>query len=432
MDKIIRFLTDTGIIINSENHPFIIEQFISEMQRGLAGKTSSLKMIPSHYSARHHLSRIPVIVIDAGGTRLRTGLFTVNPQNIIIIKRYQETVLPGIREEVEKEFFFDVIANQIEPLAHEADRIGFCFSYPMEQLVNLDGKVINLTKEIKINNIVGENIGANLKKSLLRKNISVKKIAVLNDTIATLLAGIDYKQSPSFPSNIGLVAGTGTNIAYVENNADIKKIDTDHGFQIINCESGGFDKFTTSEIDTILDKKSDNPGFQKLEKTVSGRYLGNLVHLTLKYLSTHRLISDKLSSFTENVPRINTEDISDWIRKRDKSQNIFSETLYMTNISKFDQEQLLAIINHIINRSAQLTALCCCAIILKKNLGSTPQTPARIIYEGSLIKHFPAYLKKFQHTLNSSLEKHGEKHLKIFYTKNPSLKGSGLAAHFLD
>jgi len=432
MDKVTQFLKDNGFIINPENHSFIIEQFISEMNRSLEGTTSSLKMIPSHYSVGYPTPHVPVIVIDAGGTRLRTGLLTVNSQKNVTLKRYQETILPGIGDCVEKDFFFDVIASQIEPLTTESEKIGFCFSYPMKPLADRDGVVMNLTKEIKIKNIMGEKVGANLRKSLLRKNIVIKNIAVLNDTIATLLAGTNFKKIHSFPSTIGLIVGTGTNMAYIENNEAIKKIKFKEGAQIINCESGGFNKFESTAIDSILDSKSENPGLQKLEKTVSGRYLGKLIHLTLKHLSAQKLISNKLSIFTEKVHQINIEDISDWIPKRDKSQNIFSKTLRMTNVSKSDIQILFSIINHMISRSAQLVALGCCAVIIKQNLGVKSQEPVHIIYEGSLIKHFPSYFEKFKNFLESSLEMYGKKHLKLTYIKNSSLIGSGIAALLME
>ena len=92
MDKIIQFLTDTGIIINPENHPFIIEQFISEMERGLAGKTPSLKMIPSHYAIGHRFSHTPVIK-KAGMVNMAPAA-RASPTAPVVLARFSSKIVP--------------------------------------------------------------------------------------------------------------------------------------------------------------------------------------------------------------------------------------------------------------------------------------------------------------------------------------------------
>ena len=45
---------------------------------------------------------------------------------------------------------------------------------------------------------------------------------------------------------------------------------------VINMESGGFNRLPFSKYDDAIDACSEQPGAQRLEKMVSGRYLGML------------------------------------------------------------------------------------------------------------------------------------------------------------
>jgi hexokinase len=85
---------------------------------------------------------------------------------------------------------------------------------------------------------------------------------LLNDTVATLLAGRAETSGRRFDSYIGFILGTGTNTAYVEQNANIKKatdLDPDKS-QIVNVESGGFGKAPRGKVDPAFDAASVSPG----------------------------------------------------------------------------------------------------------------------------------------------------------------------------
>ena len=106
----------------------------------------------------------------------------------------------------------------------------------------------------------------------------------MNDTVGTLVA-YAYSDPKTF---MGVILGTGTNAAYVE---DIKQIikwrggDVPSGAMIVNMEWGGFDNerliLPLTKYDRQLDKESLFPGTQTFEKLVSGMYLGELVRLVL-------------------------------------------------------------------------------------------------------------------------------------------------------
>jgi hexokinase len=102
------------------------------------------------------------------------------------------------------------------------------------------------------------------------RGIARKKIVLLNDTVATLLAGVAEGAKRGAKGYVGFILGTGTNTAYLENG------------EVINVESGGFDKLPTTEMDRELDATTNNPGKQIFEKMMSGTYLGEVTLAALK------------------------------------------------------------------------------------------------------------------------------------------------------
>ena len=103
------------------------------------------------------------------------------------------------------------------------------------------------------------------------------KITVVNDTVATLLAGKAIEKGVRYSAYLGFILGTGTNVAYIEKNENITKLkDAPAGAMAINTESGGFNKIAQSKFDEAMDKKTADCGNQRFEKMISGAYLGRI------------------------------------------------------------------------------------------------------------------------------------------------------------
>ena len=124
--------------------------------------------------------------------------------------------MPGLERELSKAEFFDAIADKIEYLKNRADRIGFCFSYSMIITREGDGIPNSLSKEIKASEVVGVPVGATLRQVLEKRGWNtISHIALLNDTVAALLAGAAGNNG-TYSSYIGFILGTGMNGAYIQ------------------------------------------------------------------------------------------------------------------------------------------------------------------------------------------------------------------------
>ena len=168
------FIKQNGMLIDFAYFEENLDMFINEMEKGLAGENSSLKMLPTYIS----IDDIPekrdsVIVIDAGGTNLRIALvnFDYSAPSISYFMRYP---MLGTKGPITKDEFFSTLAEYLVPLTGKSKKIGFCFSFPADIVPNRDGRVIYLSKEVKIDGIENSLLGEPLKNSLAEKALILK------------------------------------------------------------------------------------------------------------------------------------------------------------------------------------------------------------------------------------------------------------------
>jgi hexokinase len=272
--------------------PFnLVEDVLIDMDRGLKGQPSSLVMIPAYLSP---VFRAPagktVIALDAGGTNLRAALVKFDETGKAVEGESRKAPMPGTRGRLGAEAFFDAIAEAAFPLFEMAqvpiEGIGFCFSYPTEITEDADGILLKFSKEVDAPEVIGKRIGKGLRDALLRKGVKVpERVALLNDTAATLLCGLGqippsggliqgedrYGASPG--PMVGLILGTGFNIAYPETCIPKIGFNSTETPQIVVCETGNFTHRYRGYLDKEYDATTKNPGAYTLEKCVSGAYL---------------------------------------------------------------------------------------------------------------------------------------------------------------
>ena len=206
---------------------------------------------------------------------------------------------------------FDTLAGLVEPLLIEGGRIGFCFSYPTEAYPNKDGRLINWTKEIKAPEVVDSVIGVELKAALRRKGIkNPPEVIILNDSVATLLAGKALHTYRPWGAYLGFILGTGVNVCYLESNAAIGKIPglNFDKHQIINCEIGSYACPIRGEGDIMLGTVTGESERCWLEKMISGAYFGILATQTTLLAGQKGIISDKATQALAKIGTFSTKD----------------------------------------------------------------------------------------------------------------------------
>jgi hexokinase len=402
----------------------VVDDFTSEMTNGLNGLKSSLRMIPTYIEADNQfLTDVPVVAIDAGGTNFRAAIVRFNAKGELELSNRVNSVMPGLEGEISKSEFFEIIASHVGPLAEKCDRIGFCFSYPTEILPNKDGRLLQFCKEVQAPGVVGQLIGKNLLESM---GMQRKQIVLLNDTVATLLAGKSASFGKNYDSFIGYILGTGTNTCYIENNSNIGKMKTvdPAKSQIINIESGNYGKATQNDLDVLFDQTTANPGDYKFEKMISGGYFGGLCLTTLKAAAGEGLFSEGTTDRLNSLEELTTEDANNYISKNPSGNQALNNCI----MNPADEEKCITIIDSMINRAAKLVAGNLAAVVLKTEKGKSPERPVLITVEGSVyykLLNMRSYIGKY---LNGYLAGDKKRYFEFMEVKHSSLVGAALAA----
>ena len=401
----------------------LVRNFTEDMIEGLSGK-GGMRMIPTYIEAENDfLKDTPVLAIDAGGTNFRAAIVKVTTTGDVIISDVVNYRMPGLDGVIGSDEFFKTVADYIRPLAEKVNRIGFCFSYPTEILPDKDGRLIKFCKEVQAPEVHGQMIGKRLLKTL---GTPEKTIVLLNDTVATLLAGKSAAANRKYDSFIGFILGTGTNTCYIEQNRNITKKPElkKESSQIINIESGDYGRPPRTETDIQFGNTTTDPGSYKFEKMFSGGYFGSLTLFVLKKAAKEGLFSVATAGRINNLPDLQTVDASSFA----EGQLSLDHPLNKAVTDPKDAEMCREIINSLIDRAAILVAGSMTAVILKSGKGISPEKPLLITAEGTTFYKLHEFQELFETYLNKYLSGDRKRYFEFTEGAQSGLVGAALAA----
>ncbi|MCL4377241.1 MAG: hexokinase [Actinobacteria bacterium] len=428
--KVSDFLNKYGMNYETIDIQKYVDIFLEEMHRGLKGYESSLKMLPTFIEVKNKIPlNKPAIVLDAGGTNFRSAVVKFHKDYKPVIENYNHTVMPGFKEEISKEAFFRNITGNIKGFLDKSNNIGFVFSYPMEIFPNRDGKLINFTKEIKVKKMEGEFIGENLLAEIKKLGFySNKKIILLNDANASLLAGLYFLHDRQYDSFIGLILGTGFNVSYMERNSNINKSvvlkSSKNEYQIINVEAGAFSKGPLGEIDYYFDSKTKNPGSGIYEKMLSGAYMGGLAAELVRFGKDSNLFTGSFSSKIGAEFILDSSDLDDYLLYPPKNETLKKLLRYM---SREDKVVLYYLFENLVERAAILTSIVLASCIIKSAKGKNPCNPVCIVAEGNSFYKLKDFKSRVEFYMKNIFNKRGSYYYEINKIENAIMVGGAAA-----
>ncbi len=403
--------------------------FLDEMERGLRGEPSSLMMLPTFLAGEGDIPfNEPVIVLDAGGTNFRVASVSITEKGEPLINNFKKFPMPGTSgHPVHREDFFDAIAEYIKDVIDTSSKIGFCFSYPTEMLENGDGKLITFTKEVKAPEVEGSVIGQNLLAAFKRAGYrGKKKIVILNDTTAALLAGQIGHEGKEFDTYMGFILGTGLNCSYVEKTNAIDKI-KDSSFreahQIINIESGKFARFKDGIIDREFTASTDKPEESKFEKKISGAYQGPLALAVLKRAAADNLLSKSTALYIQSLNSLETKTMDGFLHAPYNPLNSLAKIC-----SADDRVVMYTLLDRLIERAAKLTAASLAAAVLKTERGTNPARPVCIAADGTTFFRTKGLKFRTEYYLKHFLEEKYNVYTEFTTREDAPLIGAAVAA----
>lgn len=250
----------------------------NEFNDGLNNHGRDVSMIPTYvYGLPNGKETGRYLALDLGGTNLRVCEVSLNDKEHEFELKQEKY---KVSDELKTGPFVDLFDHMANSIKHFLDTkgkaiengekipLGFTFSFPVDQTAINKGRLINFTKGFKCTDAIGRDVVEMLQKSLNDKNVPVNVVALVNDTVGTLLAH-SYKTGSA---KIGAIFGTGTNGAYLENLSEIGKLPeslrNNPGVEspskmVVNIEWGNVDNgraaLPINFIDDELDSDTWNP-----------------------------------------------------------------------------------------------------------------------------------------------------------------------------
>ncbi len=424
MNKAEQFLKDHKLTAADVDIQELVALFLKDMEAGLEGKESSLMMLPTYIGAEGKVKpNEPVVAIDAGGTNFRAAKVFFDNDMKLITENIQHNKMPAVDKELSKEEFFETFAKYLKDYKNISDKIGFCFSYAVEVYPNKDGKLIEWSKEVKAPEVIGEMIGQNLLEAMGTPD---KQLVLMNDTVSTLLAGQAATAGKEYDTYIGFILGTGTNACYIEANKNITKTpDLDlNSNQIINIESGNFDKILRTDIDVAFDNTTKNPGRYSFEKMFSGGYFGGLCTTALKVAAEEGILTEETVKNLKDVQEFTSEEVNKFVLALEPENNILNKVF----VSEGDKTRATVIIEGMIERASKLVAGNIAAVILKSGKAKSADKPVLMTIEGTTFYKLKNFRMMFEKYLKAFLSGENQRYYEIVEVANSSLIGAAIAA----
>ncbi|XP_053548275.1 hexokinase HKDC1 [Bombina bombina] len=278
-------------------------RMMQEFKNGLRKEThatASVKMLPTYvYGTPDGTEKGKFLALDLGGTNFRVLLVKIRSGRRRYVRMYNKIfaipleIMQGSGEELFDHIveciaeFLDYMGIKGAPLP-----LGFTFSFPCKQERIDKGTLVSWTKGFKATECEGHDVVDMLRDAIKRRNeFDLDIVAIVNDTVGTMMT-CGY-EDPN--CEIGLIAGTGSNVCYMEEMKNIELVEGNEGRMCINTEWGGFgDNGCLDDLQTVydveVDRKSLNSGKQRYEKMTSGMYLGEIVRQILIDLTKHGLL----------------------------------------------------------------------------------------------------------------------------------------------
>ncbi|GJN35841.1 hypothetical protein PR202_gb24652 [Eleusine coracana subsp. coracana] len=419
-----------------------------EMRAGLREEGGSkIKMIISY------VDNLPTgneegffYALDLGGTNFRVLRVQLAGKEKRVAKRESKEVSipPHLMSGNAAELFSFIASALAKVVADEGHNnvfddkqreLGFTFSFPVRQSSIASGTLIKWTKAFSIDDAVGEDVVAELQTAMKKQDVDMRVAALINDTVGTLAAG-RYNDEDVV---IGVILGTGSNAAYVEEASAIPKLEGESpksGNMVINTEWGNFDSacLPVTEYDHALDEESLNPGEQIFEKLISGLYLGDIVRRVLLKIASQTTLFGNVSH-TKLKTRfiLRTPDVS--AMRHDETPDLsvvaekLAENLKIRDTSLETRKMVVEICDIVTKRSARLAAAGIVGILRKIGRGVAGDERRSVVaVDGGLFEHYAAFRECLESTLVELLGEEAARSVAVKLTKDGSGLGAALIA----
>lgn len=409
-------------------------KFLESMDKGLSNSPS-----------KDHMPMIPAFVTDVpsgkekglflagdlGGTNFRVCSIQLNGDHTFDLKQSKSRIPLDLMQDSTSDELFSYLAEKIKDFLddHHSDlgdseslKLGFTFSFPVDQTALGKGTLIRWTKGFDLPDCIDKDVVELLQNHLDLLKVKVDVVALANDTVGTLLSRAYSNNSEESNANtiVGAIFGTGTNGAYFETFDKIPKLDsssfTNKTGMVVNTEWGSFDNnlevLPNTPYDKIVDSETANVGYHLFEKRVSGMFLGELLRVTLiELFKKGHIFVDLFNTRGGSLPHRLSEpwqldaEVLSYLQIDDSTDLKMSELILQNNLrlptTKDERYVIQALTKAISHRAAYLSAIPLAAITMRvKDQYKNDDKDFEFGLDGSVVEFYPGFKEKILEAIN--------------------------------
>ncbi|CAH9110755.1 unnamed protein product [Cuscuta epithymum] len=298
-------------------------------------------------------------------------------------------------------------------------------SASMDAAIKLNGSSMDdiiKAKEVYVNEI---------NECLEKHGVEMRVLALVDDTIGVLAGGRYYSRE----SVTAVTLGMSTNAAYVESS---NAVENWHGEPhqsseiVVDMQWGNFysSNLPITEFDVSVDTESSNPGCRRLEKLISGMYLGEIVRrVLLKIAQETCLFGDPVPPKLATPYLLSSPDMAAMHQDMSEDYEVINEKLKeifeITASTTISREIVSDICDIVAQRGARLVGAGIIGILNK--LERLKNRISIVTVDGGLYEHY----RVFRSYLNSTVWELLGDELSDNVILEHSHGGSGAGAVFL-
>lgn len=428
--KVLKALNFLGILIPDKERDKYVNDFISELRKGIADRKSSLAILPSFVKFTNKVTyQEKVAVLQAGNANLSKGYFKAAGEKLEIFS-IMTYPMPGLGREISKEKFFKELIINSRDVLRNSDKIGFCFRHAIEANSDNDGKLLRWARGIvNVPDLVGTNISCEFKKHLKEEFGRDYKVIILNDTVATLIAGLVKTKEKEYEDFIGLTHSDGYNLSYIEEGRNLKKFIKKKKFlsckMVLNTQAGSFGQISETKVDNGVRSLLGKVQVGRFSQKVNSSCLPLVFKVLVKEISG-KILNERLCKRIEKLEDLDLEQMYLFYSGGLKSNSYLSSVFRYGTLE--DAANLGIIIDRVIQRAALLIAIQISGILKYKDIGHNPIQPVGVIVEGD----FHEIVKDFEDRVRCEIEKYfgrsDPRYFKFLHIQNSTMLGAGIAA----
>ncbi|PPQ96987.1 hypothetical protein CVT26_006415 [Gymnopilus dilepis] len=343
--------------------------------------------------------------------------------------------------------FFGYLAQSVKTFLTENSiqgkglSLGFRFPFAVQKTSLRSGILLGWSKGFNIKGTVGKDPAGLLQNALDQAGLGVTVAALVNDTVASVLAA-SYS---SVSCVMSAIYGAGTNGAYSEPAAGIAKLPNfKEDEMIINTEWGAFSDRSVLKPNTFddqVDKLSLNAGQYLFQKMTCWFYLGEIVRgILLSLVGSKLLLNGVATDALKKYHGFSTfhaflvEDAKDL----ETIKEIIAENLGydQSAISDQDAEIIRQVCSIVAERGGKLAGAPVAALLIHQGhavLGQanapSGKLPIAIAIDGELFIGSQKFQSRFVNSVGAILGADFANRLQLVHVKEGGIVGAAIAAY---